>query len=355
MRYEEFALVSYTPAFYRTGIPNTIDHHLLDMGLKNDGAIYMDNISDLLRKSNDGGIGRRIKSLGLHYRGDTEDHEYLNGVNDLALGIIESLREHSLFAGLFMLGDTGLNANWLQRFEVKRVGESLNQVTMYSDFDGYRSHYLEFYCTDRAEIVTPEDDKPALVIRAAKGQSIGTNTRLSIYLNRFGKLHRDGDRPALVLNDREGYRNFIICARDGELHRSADEPALYGTTSDFTMSVHACDGHIHNEDGPAIDYNAKRVEAYTSYIVNGKPRSSTPTAALVCLTTNVLTHYYLDDNFEVHNEYGPAIKSINAGKTVTRVYARHGHKMSGKEEWLMRSKMTEAEKGLYVLGEDLDA
>lgn len=354
MRYDEHALVTYTPAFYRTGMPNNIDHHLLEMGLKNDGAIYMESISDLIRKTNDSGIGRRIKTLGLHYRGGPDNREYLNDVEDLALTIIEALSVHPLFLGMFMLKDSDLDAAWLQRFEVNKIGEDLNQVVIYSDFRGYKSHYTEFYCTDRAEIVTPEDDKPALVIRAAKGLSIGTNTRLSIYLNRFGKLHRDGDRPALVLNDRDGYRNFIICARDGELHRNHDEPALYGTSRDFTLSVHAREGHIHNEQGPAIDYNVKREESYTSYIVNGKPRTSTPSAAHVYLTTNLLTHYYLDDNFEIHNEYGPAIKSSNAGKTVMRVYARHGHKMSGKEEWLMRSKMTEAEKGLYVLGEDLD-
>ena len=118
-------------------------------------------------------------------------------------------------------------------------------------------------------ILHREDDKPALII-SNRGQSWYYNARLRYkYYDHTnipitqewwfkGKLHRENDKPAIITSD--GYKVWYF---NDKIHRDNDKPAvIYG---DGTKNWYL-NNKLHRENGPAIEY----FNGYKEWYLNDK-------------------------------------------------------------------------------------
>ena len=112
-----------------------------------------------------------------------------------------------------------------------------------------------------------------------------------------GKLHRDGDMPALV-----SISGLQAWYKDGKLHRDNDMPAIVHVNGDKEWVK---DGYWHRDgDLPAIVYASGAMEWYT----NGKRHRDGDLPAVVNVTGS--RSWYKDG--KRHRDVGPAYISIVA-------------------------------------------
>lgn len=95
---------------------------------------------------------------------------------------------------------------------------------------------------------------------------------VQIYV-RNGKIHREGDAPAVVIEERDEPRRFEAYYRDGLPHRDGDQPAVSKTTK---AGIYSHDwyrhGRRHRENGPAVVYvdNPSEDSETWTYFLDGE-------------------------------------------------------------------------------------
>lgn len=106
--------------------------------------------------------------------------------------------------------------------------------------------YQKYYQVDVPENNVSEDDEDNFVIRT-KTEYLDFKPvvqEVKVWLNKDGKIHRDGDKPARV--SPSGTQEWY---KDGKIHRDGDKPAVI--SHDGTQSWYK-DGKIHRDgDQPA--------------------------------------------------------------------------------------------------------